>query len=128
MKKEVDELKEKYGKSPGLAVVLVGERKDSQTYVRNKKKACDEVGIVSYGTDLPETATEEEVLQVVAAKYAIRIPLILYLIQKINYVLIQYSRIGNSTFSFLSESWSACMPIRMMKRLCTYTETMVLKT
>jgi len=63
----VDELKEKYGKSPGLAVVLVGERKDSQTYVRNKKKACDEVGIVSYGTDLPETATEEEVLQVVAS-------------------------------------------------------------
>ena len=67
LKKEVDELKEKYGKSPGLAVVLVGERKDSQTYVRNKKKACDEVGIVSYGTDLPETATEEEVLQVVAS-------------------------------------------------------------
>lgn len=67
LKKEVDELKEKYGKAPGLAVVLVGERKDSQTYVRNKKKACEEVGIVSYGTDLPETATEEEVLQVVAS-------------------------------------------------------------
>lgn len=50
--------------TPGLAVVLVGERKDSQTYVRNKKKACDEVGIKSFGTDLPETATEEEVLQV----------------------------------------------------------------
>lgn len=29
--------------TPGLAVVLVGERKDSQTYVRNKKKACEEV-------------------------------------------------------------------------------------
>lgn len=38
------------GKVPGLAVVIVGERKDSQTYVRNKKKACEEVGIVSYGT------------------------------------------------------------------------------
>lgn len=45
-------------------MVLVGERKDSQTYVRNKKKACEEVGIVSYGSDLPETATEEEVLKV----------------------------------------------------------------
>lgn len=33
---------------------------DSETYVRNKKKACDEVGINSYGTDLPETATEAE--------------------------------------------------------------------
>ena len=66
IKEEVAELKEKFGgKVPGLAVVLVGERKDSQTYVRNKKKACDEVGIVSYGTDLPDTATEEEVLKVV---------------------------------------------------------------
>lgn len=44
----------------------MGERKDSQTYVRNKKKACEEVGIVSFGTDLPDTATQEEVLKVVA--------------------------------------------------------------
>jgi hypothetical protein len=48
--------------------VLVGERKDSQTYVRNKKKACDEVGILSFGTDLPEDATEEEVLKVGGGK------------------------------------------------------------
>mmetsp|Transcript_12612 Transcript_12612/g.36073 ORF Transcript_12612/g.36073 Transcript_12612/m.36073 type:complete len:329 (+) Transcript_12612:100-1086(+) len=66
LKVEVDGLKAKYDRAPGLAVVLVGERKDSQTYVRNKKKACEEVGIVSYGTDLPETATQEEVLKVVA--------------------------------------------------------------
>lgn len=59
-------MKLKYGASPGLAVVLVGERKDSQTYVRNKKKACDEVGIVSFGADLPAEATEEDVLRVVA--------------------------------------------------------------
>ena len=64
---EVAALRERYGRSPGLAVVLVGQRKDSQTYVRNKKKACDEVGIVSYGADLEETASEEEVLAVVAA-------------------------------------------------------------
>ena len=50
--------------SPGLAVVLVGARKDSETYVRNKKKACDEVGIKSFGTTLPEDATEAEVLKV----------------------------------------------------------------
>mmetsp|Transcript_786 Transcript_786/g.2012 ORF Transcript_786/g.2012 Transcript_786/m.2012 type:complete len:390 (-) Transcript_786:1576-2745(-) len=70
VKAAVETLKQEHGDekgAPGLAVVLVGERKDSQTYVRNKKKACDEVGIVSYGTDLPETATEEEVLQVVEA-------------------------------------------------------------
>lgn len=50
--------------TPGLAVVLVGSRKDSETYVRSKKKGCAEAGIESYGTDLPETATEEEVLKV----------------------------------------------------------------
>jgi hypothetical protein len=51
---------------PGLAVVIVGERKDSQTYVRMKKKACEEVGIASFGADLPATATQQEVLDVVA--------------------------------------------------------------
>lgn len=67
IKEEVEKMKEetKGELVPGLAVVLVGERKDSQTYVRNKKKACEEAGIVSYGTDLPDTATEEEVLSVV---------------------------------------------------------------
>lgn len=62
---EVKRIKELTGKVPGLAVVLVGARKDSETYVRNKKKACDEVGIVSFGTDLPEDCTEEELLKVV---------------------------------------------------------------
>ena len=37
---------------------------DSETYVRNKKKACAEVGIASFGANMPETATEEEVLAV----------------------------------------------------------------
>jgi 5,10-methylene-tetrahydrofolate dehydrogenase/methenyl tetrahydrofolate cyclohydrolase len=55
------------GNTPGLAVVLVGARKDSQSYVRSKKKMCAEVGIRSEGTDLPEDATEEEVLKVVRA-------------------------------------------------------------
>lgn len=44
--------------------MLVGSRKDSETYVRNKKKACEEVGIESFGTSLPEDVTEEEVLKV----------------------------------------------------------------
>eukprot|EP00897_Mesotaenium_endlicherianum_P009683 jgi/Mesen1/8743/ME000052S08171 len=53
------------GKVPGLAVVLVGSRKDSQTYVRSKKRACEEVGIASFGVDLPEDAAEEDILRVV---------------------------------------------------------------
>ncbi|MEJ2681128.1 MAG: 3-dehydroquinate synthase [Gammaproteobacteria bacterium] len=40
IKAEVEEMQAKYGKVPGLAAVLVGARKDSQTYVRMKKKAC----------------------------------------------------------------------------------------
>ncbi|RRT66238.1 hypothetical protein B296_00033763 [Ensete ventricosum] len=38
---EVAGMKEAIGVVPGLAVILVGSRKDSQTYVRNKKKACE---------------------------------------------------------------------------------------
>ncbi len=49
---------------PGLAVVLVGNRKDSEAYVRSKKKGSVEVGFQSFGTELPEDATEEEVLKV----------------------------------------------------------------
>ncbi|MEW6716222.1 MAG: tetrahydrofolate dehydrogenase/cyclohydrolase catalytic domain-containing protein, partial [Chloroflexota bacterium] len=47
--------------APGLATVLVGERVDSATYVRSKQKACEELGIVSYGHHLPEDATQEQV-------------------------------------------------------------------
>ena len=40
---QVEELKRSHGKAPGLAVVIVGTRGDSQTYVRMKRKACEEV-------------------------------------------------------------------------------------
>ena len=61
IKEEVAEMKAKYGKVPGLAVVIVGSRPDSATYVRMKRKACDEAGIVSFHKEMPDTATEEEV-------------------------------------------------------------------
>lgn len=52
----------KAGKSvPGLATVLVGDNPASQVYVRSKIRACKEVGIESYGHQLPATATQEEV-------------------------------------------------------------------
>ena len=57
--------------NPGLAVVLVGARKDSETYVRNKKKACDEVGIKSFGATLSEDTSEAEVLKVLVLTYTI---------------------------------------------------------
>jgi 5,10-methylene-tetrahydrofolate dehydrogenase/methenyl tetrahydrofolate cyclohydrolase len=50
------------GKSrPGLATVLVGDNPASQVYVRSKQKACAEVGIESFGHNLPATATQAEV-------------------------------------------------------------------
>ncbi|MBQ8578825.1 MAG: bifunctional methylenetetrahydrofolate dehydrogenase/methenyltetrahydrofolate cyclohydrolase FolD [Clostridia bacterium] len=55
------------GITPGLAVVIVGENPASQVYVRDKHKACGEVGIYSEVIELPETTTEEELLSKVAA-------------------------------------------------------------
>lgn len=48
-------------KKPGLAVVIVGNDPASQIYVRNKIKACGEVGIRSYSYELPENATQKQV-------------------------------------------------------------------
>lgn len=60
---EISKMKESTGVVPGLAVILVGERKDSATYVRNKKKACESVGIKSYEVHLAEDSSEQEVLK-----------------------------------------------------------------
>ena len=65
IKAEVEEMQAKYGKVPGLSTVLVGSRRDSQAYVRMKKKACSEVGITSFGHDLPEDISQEALLKVV---------------------------------------------------------------
>lgn len=46
---------------PGLATVLVGERVDSAAYVKSKHKTCQQLGIESYGHELPATASQEEV-------------------------------------------------------------------
>jgi methylenetetrahydrofolate dehydrogenase (NADP+)/methenyltetrahydrofolate cyclohydrolase len=53
------------GIEPGLAVVLVGEDPASQVYVRNKGRACAEVGIVSTELKLPDTTSEAELLSVI---------------------------------------------------------------
>ena len=43
---DVKEIKEKHGVVPGLVTILVGEDPASQVYVRNKRKACEEAGLV----------------------------------------------------------------------------------
>jgi methylenetetrahydrofolate dehydrogenase (NADP+)/methenyltetrahydrofolate cyclohydrolase len=47
--------------APGLATVLVGENPASQVYVRSKHRACQQVGMQSFAYELPETATQKEV-------------------------------------------------------------------
>ena len=48
---------------PGLAVIIVGENPASRVYVRNKIKACHEVGLYSESIELPEDVSEELVLK-----------------------------------------------------------------
>ncbi len=51
---------EETGVVPGLAVVIVGTDPASQVYVRNKRRACEEVGFYSEAYELPESTTQEE--------------------------------------------------------------------
>lgn len=50
---------------PGLAAVLVGQNPASQIYVRNKRKACEEAGILSFAHDLPDSTSEAELLALI---------------------------------------------------------------
>ena len=50
---------------PGLAVIIVGKDPASEVYVRSKRKGCEEVGMVSFSYDLPETTSEKELLDLI---------------------------------------------------------------
>ena len=65
VKEQVAKLKDEHGVTPGLAVVLVGERKDSQAYVRMKKRAADEIGFLSVDRNFDESVSEERLLQTI---------------------------------------------------------------
>mmetsp|Transcript_21762 Transcript_21762/g.50513 ORF Transcript_21762/g.50513 Transcript_21762/m.50513 type:complete len:315 (+) Transcript_21762:24-968(+) len=64
-KERADQAHTQWGVRPGVAVVIVGDRKDSQTYVRNKQAACEECGIASTKKELKKDCTQEELLEVV---------------------------------------------------------------
>ncbi len=65
IKEEAAQLKEKYGVTAGLAVIIVGGDPASRIYVNNKKKACEYVGFDSYEYALPEETTESELLELI---------------------------------------------------------------
>lgn len=62
LRDEIAEFKNKNGITPGLAVIMVGNNPASAVYVRNKHKACLDVGIESYQIDFPEDITEDQLL------------------------------------------------------------------
>jgi methylenetetrahydrofolate dehydrogenase (NADP+) / methenyltetrahydrofolate cyclohydrolase len=55
-----------HGVTPGLATVLIGDDPGSHVYVRNKHKACADLGIDSFRFDLPAEASREQVLELIA--------------------------------------------------------------
>ena len=63
IREEHSQLKEKYGKLAGLAVVIVGNNPASQVYVKNKIRACENVGFYSENIELDENISEKELLQ-----------------------------------------------------------------
>ncbi|MBU4186513.1 MAG: bifunctional methylenetetrahydrofolate dehydrogenase/methenyltetrahydrofolate cyclohydrolase FolD [Proteobacteria bacterium] len=65
LKKEIAELKEKHGLTPGLATVLVGDDPASKVYVGQKDKSCNNLGIYSRMINLPADASEEDLLKLV---------------------------------------------------------------
>ena len=65
LKVEVAKLKSERGIVPSLAVIIVGEDPASRVYVNNKKRACDEIGIVSHEFALPCDVSQAELLSLV---------------------------------------------------------------
>ena len=64
---QVQVLQVSKGRPPGLAVLMVGDNPASAAYVRNKERACANVGIASFGQHFPATATQAELEQAIAA-------------------------------------------------------------
>ena len=66
VKSETEKLKTEKGITPGLAFILVGENPASKVYVRNKGKACEELGFYSVTEALPENISEESLLELIS--------------------------------------------------------------
>jgi methylenetetrahydrofolate dehydrogenase (NADP+)/methenyltetrahydrofolate cyclohydrolase len=63
---EAAELLQTHGIRPGLVAVLVGENEASKLYVRNKRRACDKVGLASFLHELPANTSETDLLALIA--------------------------------------------------------------
>ncbi|MFN3927141.1 MAG: bifunctional methylenetetrahydrofolate dehydrogenase/methenyltetrahydrofolate cyclohydrolase FolD [Pseudanabaenaceae cyanobacterium] len=61
----IAEYRERTGKVPGLAVIMVGDNPASASYVKNKKTACERVGMLSLGSHLPADATQAQLTELI---------------------------------------------------------------
>lgn len=61
LRSQIEAVLPQRNRPPGLAVIRVGDDPASAVYVRNKERACERVGIASFGQHFPETATAEEI-------------------------------------------------------------------
>lgn len=80
VQEDIVQFNQKYGCKPGLAVIIVGENPASQVYVRNKHKACQELGIYSEVVSMPAESDKEAVLSMIDS---------LNLNERINGILVQ---------------------------------------
>jgi methylenetetrahydrofolate dehydrogenase (NADP+)/methenyltetrahydrofolate cyclohydrolase len=62
---QVEDMTARGLRRPGLAVIMVGDNPASEVYVRNKRRACTESGIVSVAHDLPYSTTQQELIQLI---------------------------------------------------------------
>ncbi|ABB56809.1 bifunctional methylenetetrahydrofolate dehydrogenase/methenyltetrahydrofolate cyclohydrolase FolD [Synechococcus elongatus] len=61
LREQVEAIAPAVGRRPGLAVIMVGDNPASAVYVRNKERACEQTGIVSFGKHLPGDSSEAEI-------------------------------------------------------------------
>ncbi len=67
LKERIQSLVPQIGRSPGLAVIMVGDNPASAAYVRNKEQDCVKVGIASFGQHFPATTSQSQLEQVIQA-------------------------------------------------------------
>lgn len=66
MSEEISALQATHGRAPGLAVIIVGDDPASHVYVRNKKLACEKVGIASFAHELLADTTQQHLLGLIS--------------------------------------------------------------
>ena len=67
LKIEIQALQPQIGRSPGLAVLMVGDNPASAVYVRNKEKACEKIGMRSFGKHFPAETSQAELTSAIQA-------------------------------------------------------------